>query len=140
MLGTVVVITTMDTSIFEAFPNAIISGVWEIGLCQHGTLIGNQYIKINDLDVVVDEGSNSSIDTTPETLKSNMLIYVYPDQLPTIQSNALVSAYMLYNSEENAYYEIVDAGIGKNQNTGNIEHVELMVVQTEVIDGEDSES
>jgi hypothetical protein len=124
----------MDTSIFEAFPNAIISGVWEIGMCQHGTLIGNQYNKIGDLDVVVDEGSNSTINTTPEALKSNLLIYVYPCQLPTLQTNALVSAYMLYNNEENAYYEIVDAGIGKNQHTGNIEHIELMVVQTEVTD------
>ena len=134
MLGTVVVIITMDTSIFEAFPNAIISGVWEIGMCQHGTLIGNQYNKIGDLDVVVDEGSNSTINTTPEALKSNLLIYVYPCQLPTLQTNALVSAYMLYNNEENAYYEIVDAGVGKNQHTGDIEHVELMVVQTEVTD------
>ena len=48
MLGTGVIIITMDTSIFEAFPNAIISGVWEIGTCQHGTLVGNQYNKIGN--------------------------------------------------------------------------------------------
>lgn len=133
MLGTVVDITTMDLSIFEAFPNAIISGVWQIGSCQHGTVLGNQFTKIGDIDVVVDEGFNSSINTTPEALKSDMLIYAYPCQMPSLNANTLVSGYMLYNSEENTYFEIVDAGIGKNQHTGMVEHIELKVVQTEVI-------
>lgn len=125
----------MDTSIFEAFPNAIISGIWEIGSCKHGTVIGNQYIKLADLDVVVDEGNNSTVNNIPEVLKSDLLIYVNPCQLPTLATNALVSGYMLYNREEDKYYEIVDAGIGKNQHTGEIEHVELKVIQTEVVNG-----
>jgi hypothetical protein len=125
----------MDSlSIFEAFPNAIISGVWQIGSCQHGTVVGNQFEKINDIDVVVDEGNSSSVDTTPEALKSDLLIYAYPCQMPTLSTNALVSGYMLYNSDEDAYYEIIDAGIGKNQHNGMVEHIELKVVQTEVVD------
>ena len=135
MHGVAVDIITMDCSIFSAFPNAIISGVWEIGTCQHGTLTGNQYQKINDLDVIVDEGSNANVSSTPEVLRSDLLVYVIPCQLPTLQTNTLVSNYMLYNNEENAYYEIIDAGIGKNQHTGNIEHAELKVVQTEVVNG-----
>lgn len=123
----------MDCSIFDVFPNAIISGVWEIGTCQHGTAVGNSYNSLNPIDVIIDEGYNSTINTTPESLESNMLIYVRPCQLPTLQANALVSGYMLYNSETNEYFEIVDAGIGKNQHLGNIEHVELKVVQTEVV-------
>ena len=138
MLGIVVRIITMDLSIFKAFSNAIISGVWEIGTCEHGTVVGNQYTKVNSLDVVVDEGSNSSINNTPETLNSDLLVYVMPSQMPTLQTNTLVSNYMLYNSKENSYYMIVDAGIGKNQHTGVIEHLELKVVQTEVVDDEDS--
>lgn len=138
MLGIAVDTITMDFSIFEAFPNAIISGVWEIGSCQHGTVVGNQYTKIDDLDVVVDEGSNSSINNTPEILTSDLLVYVMPSQMPTLQTNALVSGYMLYNKDEDAYYEIVDAGIGKNQHTGNIEHLELKVVQTEATNANDS--
>jgi len=135
MLDTVASITTMDSlSIFEAFPNAIISGVWQIGSCQHGTVVGNQFEKINDIDVVVDEGNSSSVDTTPEALKSDLLIYAYPCQMPTLSTNALVSGYMLYNSDEDAYYEIIDAGIGKNQHNGMVEHIELKVVQTEVVD------
>ena len=134
-LGIVVDTITMDCSIFEAFPNAIISGIWSIGTCQHGTVVGNQYTPINNIDVIIDEGYNSSINTTPETLASDMLIYVRPCQMPTTSTNQLVSAYMLYNSEDDTYFEIVDAGLGKNQHTGNIEHLELKVVRTEVVNG-----
>ena len=135
MQGTVVVIGTMDLSIFEAFPNAIISGVWQIGTCQHGTVIGNTFTPLNEIDVVIDEGFNSSINTTPETLNSDLLIYAYPCQMPTLDTTELVSNYMLYNSETNKYFEIVDAGIGKNQHLGSVEHIELKVVQTEVVNG-----
>jgi len=126
----------MDTSIFDAFPSAIISGVWQLGSFQHGTLVGNVFNKVGDLDVIVDEGSSSSINNIPEVLNSDLLIYVKPEQLPTLRTNTLVAGYMLYNTTENAYYEIIDAGIGKNQHTGNIEHVELKVVQTEVAEWE----
>lgn len=121
----------MDLSIFRAFPNAIITGVWSIGQFQHGSIVGNVYTKVADLDVIVDEGSSSKIDKSPEELKSDLLIYVKPAQLPTLATNKLVSAYMLYNSDEDAYYEIIDAGIGKNQQTNTIEHVELKVVQVD---------
>lgn len=124
----------MDFSIFNAFPKAIISGVWQIGTCQHGTLIGNVFEKTNDIDVIIDEGNNSSVDTDIETIKSDMLIYCRPEQMPTLNTNTLVSGYMLYDSSEDNYYMIIDAGIGKNQHTGNIEHIELKVVQTEVTD------
>lgn len=125
----------MDTSIFDAFPNAIISGKWEIGKCQHGTVVGNQFNKISDIDVVIDEGSSSSVNNIPEALKSDLLVYVMPQQMPTYRTNALVSDYMLHNKCDDSYYEIIDAGIGKNQHTGAIEHFELKLLQTEVVDG-----
>ena len=124
----------MDFSIFDAFPKGIISGIWQIGTCQHGTLIGNVFEKTADIDVVIDEGNNSSIDTDIETIKSDMLIYCKPEQMPTLNTNTLVSGYMLYDSSEDNYYMIIDAGVGKNQHTGVIEHIELKVVQTEVTD------
>lgn len=128
----------MDISIFDVFSNAIISGVWQIGTCQHGTLVGNVFTKEAELDVVIDEGNASVVDATPEELKSDLLVYVKPEQMPTIRTNKLVSSYMLYDSENDDYYEIIDAGVGKNQHTGNIEHLELKVVQTEVADVEQS--
>lgn len=122
----------MDLSIFDAFPNAIISGVWQIGTCQHGTIVGNEFKLINDIDVVVDEGQSASVTSTPEALNSDILVYVHPDQLPTLNTAKLVSGYMLYNTVEDTYYQIIDAGVGKNQHTGNIEHVELRLLQTEI--------
>lgn len=132
--GTAVDTTTMDFSIFDAFPNGIVSGVWQIGTCQHGTVVGNQFTKVADIDVVVDEGFSSSINNIPETLNSDMLVYCMPCQMPSLNANTLVSGYMLYNTVDNTYFEIVDAGIGKNQHTGRIEHIELRLTQTEIAD------
>lgn len=124
----------MDLSIFDAFANAVIYGVWQIGTSKRGTVTGSQFNKLADLDVVIDEGASSQIDITPEELKSTMLVYAKPEQMPTIRANQLVSGYMLYDSENDDYYEILDVGIGKNQHTGNVEHIELKVVQSEVSD------
>lgn len=126
------VASDMDISIFKAFANAIISGVWQIGTSQRGTVVGATFTKIADIDVVIDEGANAGITSTPEELRSDLLVYVKPEQMPTIRANKLVSGYMLYDSSEGDYYEIIDVGIGKNQHTGVIEHLELKVVQTEV--------
>lgn len=131
-LGTVAGLT-MDFSIFEAFPNAIVSGVWEIGQCKHGTIVGNEFKPIIPIDVIVDEGFNASISSTPETITSDMLIYCYPNQMPSLSANALVSEYMIHNVVDDTYFMINDAGIGKNQHTGQLEHVELRLVQTKTI-------
>lgn len=130
----------MDLSIFKAFSNAIIYGVWQIGTSQRGTVTGSVFTKVADLDVVLDEGAAVNLTSTPEVLTSNrysdLLVYVKPEQMPTIRANKLVSGYMLYDSSEGDYYEIIDVGVGKNQHTGLIEHLELRVVQTEVSDEE----
>ena len=122
----------MDLSIFDAFSNAIIYNVWQIGTSKRGTVVGSQFTKVADLDVVIDEGASAQITTNPEELTSDMLVYVKPEQMPTISANKLVSGYMLYDSVNDDYYEIISVGIGKNQHTGIIEHLELRVVQSEV--------
>lgn len=124
----------MDLSIFDAFANAIIYGVWQIGTSNRGTVIGSQFTKVADLDVVLDEGASAELTTNPEELTSDLLVYVKPEQMPTIRANQLVSGYMLYDSENDDYYEIINVGIGKNQHTGVVEHLELRVVQSEVSD------
>lgn len=128
----------MDLSIFDVFSNAIISGVWQIGQCQRGSLVGNVFTKEADLDVVIDEGNHSTVDTTPNELQADLLVYVKPEQMPVRGTNKLVASYMLYDSENDDYYEIIDAGVGKNQHTGQVEHLELKVVQTGVADGTES--
>ena len=122
----------MDLSIFDAFANAIIYNVWQIGTSKRGTVVGSQFTKVADLDVVIDEGASVQITTNPEELTSDLLVYVKPEQMPTISANKLVSGYMLYDSTNDDYYEIISVGVGKNQHTGIIEHLELRVVQSEV--------
>ena len=133
----------MDYSIFDAFPFAIIHGVWQIGTCKHGSIVGNQFTSIKTIDVIVDEGYNADINSTPEGLGSDMLIYVKPCQMPKEVNELfmtsqvvipLVANYMLYNSATDTYYMITDAGVGKNQHTGAIEHIEIKVTQTEIAD------
>lgn len=124
----------MDLSIFKAFNFAIIYDVWQIGTCRHGSVVGNIFSKVADIDVVIDEENSSSISTTPENLQNTMLIYAKPEQLPTLNTNKLVSDYMLYDSENGFYYMITNAGIGKNQHNGTIEHIELQLVQTDIVE------
>lgn len=123
--------------VFRAFPNAVVSGVWQISASQRGGLIGTVFDAENavGLDVIVDEGNATTIDSAPnaEPLDADLLIYVQPAQLPTTNTRALVAGYLLYDSENDDYFAIVDASVGKNQETGEIEHIELLVKQTEVV-------
>lgn len=127
--------TTMD--VFKAFPSAVVSGVYSIGEYQRGTVEGNQYIKTADLDVIIDEGDAGDIGMAPnaETLDADLLLYVKPEQLPTTNPRALAAGFMIYDSENNDYFAVINAGLGKNQQTGKLEHVELLLRQTEVING-----
>lgn len=124
----------LGRSVFEAFPNGIISGVYQIGRCQRGTLEGNRFAKTGDLDVLVDEGGYAEINNAPNAagLSIDLLMYAKPEQLPTTNTRALVSSYMIYDSERDDYFAITRAGLGKNQETGEIEHVELELTQTEL--------
>ena len=123
--------------VFEAFPNAIVSGVWQIAAYQRGTLVGTQFDVDNavNLDVIVDEANASDIAAAPnaEPLDADLLIYAKPSQLPTTNTRALVSGYLLYDSEHGDYFAIIDAGAGKNQENGQLEHIELLVKQTEIV-------
>ena len=127
----------MDT-VFSAFPSAIISGRYSIGQWQRGTLVGNVFNKYGDLDAIVDEGQSSSIQNAPnaDILTADMLMYVRPEQLPTVNVRELASSCMIYDSESADYFEIIDASIGKNQESGVIEHIQLLLRQTEAEDVE----
>ena len=124
----------LGMSVFEAFPSGIIKGVYQIGKCQRGTLEGNRFTKIRNLDVLVDEGSYTDINSAPNAtpLFVDLLMYCKPEQLPTIYSRRLCSTYMIYDSQTDTYFQIVRANWGKNQETGELEHVELELVQTEL--------
>lgn len=132
-LEDIAVATIMD--VFSAFAGAVVSDVYSIGSYQRGSLEGNQFIKESDLDVIVDEGDSGLIGRAPnaETLDADLLLYAKPSQLPTLNPRALTAGYMIHDSYQDDYFAIIDASIGKNQHTGQIEHVELLLRQTEAI-------
>ena len=127
---------TMD--VFKAFPGAVVSGVYSIGSYQRGTLEGNQYTKKADLDVIVDEADMGDIGMAPnaETIDADLLMYVKPEQLPETNPRALTAGYMIYDSKNDDYFTVIDAGVGKNQQTGKIEHIELLLRQIDAINEE----
>lgn len=131
----VAVATSID--VFSAFPSAVVSGRYSIGLYQRGTLEGNQFVKESDLDVIVDEGDSGAIGSAPsaESIVADILLYVKPSQLPTLNTRALVAGYMVHDSEDDDYFAIINANVAKNQDTGAIEHIELLLRQTETING-----
>ena len=121
--------------VFSAFPSAVVSGRFVIGRFQRGTVEGNKFTSEGELDVIIDSADSSDIGKAPnaETLIADLLIYVKPSQLPTLNPRALATSYMVYDSEYDDYFAIINAGIGKNQHEGDLEHIELLLRQTEVV-------
>lgn len=121
--------------VFEAFPNAIVTGVWQIGQYQRGSLVGSVWDadEAQQIDVIIDEGDDSNINAgdNAEALDADLLLYVRPGQLPTTNPRALASGYLVYDSENGDYFAIIKADMGRNQDSGQIEHVELFLRQTD---------
>lgn len=125
--------------VFSAFPNAIVSNVWELGEMTRSSEIGKVFTD-NPIccDVIIDEEETAILDTSPqaEYRESDTLIYAKPEQMPTLDTGTLQGSYLWHNAETDAYYEIRKAGVGKNQETGVIEHMEFIIHQTELEDDE----
>lgn len=123
-------------NVFEAFPNGIVSDQYELGEVQYATAEGTIYSNGKLCDVIVEEEANVEFDRTPKANPeyTDMLIYARPDQMPTLVAAKLTNGYMWRDTLNNFYYEIIDAALGKNQETGEIEHIEFKVRQTEVVD------
>ena len=49
--------------------------------------------------------------------------------MPTIDTAELIASYAVKNTQTDKLYAIIDAGIGKNQDNGVIEHIELRLRQ-----------
>lgn len=130
-------ITGITMDVFSAFPAAVVSGVYSIGSYQRGTVEGNQFVKSAGLDVIIDEGDAGNIGSAPnaEVLNADLLLYAKPDQLPTTNPRALTAGYLIYDAKNDDYFAIISASLGKNQQTGTLEHVELLLRQTEVVNG-----
>lgn len=116
-------------TVFDAFPNAIEQG-WRIAQVTYSSITGNTVTNGADIDVIIDEGSSSDANQAPNAagLFADTLVYTKPDQMPTTDTSALVAGYVLIDPNERTW-EIIDAGQGKNQENGQIEHIELKIRQ-----------
>ena len=116
-------------TVFDAFPNAIEQG-WQIAQVTYSSITGNTVTNGTHIDVIIDEGSSSDANQAPNAagLFADTLVYTKPDQMPTTDTSALVAGYVLIDPNERTW-EIIDAGQGKNQENGQIEHIELKIRQ-----------
>lgn len=130
----------VETSVFDAFKNAIIKNVWQFGICKRGTVVGNQFKPLGFADVIIDDTQSAGINATPENITTDMLVYIRPEHAFGCDlenggvASRLVGDYMLYNTKNDSYFLIKTVGVGKNQHTGKIEHIELGLVATEIAD------
>lgn len=124
--------------VFEAFPNAIIPNQWELVEVEKGTEVGTEIVSSKPCDVIVDEGSYASPNRTPDAgyEESNILLYARAIDMPTLATPALHNGYMWHDTLNDYWYNIEEANIGRNQETGVVEHVEFILRQTEVASDE----
>ena len=129
-------------TVFDAFPNAIIRDDWKLGKLVENTDTGKLWQDLGYKSVIVDEGAAGDIDTAPnaEGLSSDTLIYAMPSEMPGFNISRFISSYYWYQQSADQYYRIIDAGIGKNQNNGVIEHIEFRVRPAEFAGEADGES
>lgn len=122
--------------VFEAFPNAIITAY--IAPISYGTIEGNKLGEKGEIHVIIDEGSSANQNASPSNsdLYSDTLLYCKPYEMPTLDASTLVGDYAIIDTKERIY-AIEDAGIGRNQHTGRIEHVELRIRPTGGLNGEE---
>lgn len=124
--------------VFETFPNGIIDGVWMLGEVNRATIRGKEFSNPVTYPVIVDEGTYAVTDRSPsaEYEDSETLLYAKASDMPTLNTAKLAADYLWYNSETKQYFNIRHASLGKNQDTGQIEHAEFLLRPTEVITDE----
>lgn len=122
--------------VFEAFPFAIVSGVWELGAKTRSTETGTTFESLGGFDVIIDDDANGGIPVAQnaESVMTDSLIYARASDLPSLNPAVYLSDYLWFNSETETYYLIVNVGVGKNQDNGKIEHLEFQIRPTEILD------
>lgn len=126
----------VSISVFEAFPQAIEQG-WQICPLKYSTITGNMLTDdADDINVIVDMGESTEQNASPSAsaIASDILLYCKPDELPTTNLSALMASYGIIDPD-GAIYGIKDAGFGKNQQTGRLEHIELKLKPIEASNG-----
>ena len=116
-------------TVFEAFPNGL--EAWKISKVNYSTMTGNMEVGTPaTINVIADEINSTEIRTgaSASPLDSDTLLYVQPAELPTTDIAKLIANYGIQDPAGRTY-KIMDAAKGKNQETGELEHIELIVRQ-----------
>lgn len=123
----------MAFAVFDVFPEAVVKGKWQIGKLRRGTETGNTFTDAVDVDVIEDEVTTGNLSQSPDAdgLNTNTLLYCRPDQLPTLNTSELVAGYLFRDSTNDTSFMIINAAIGKNQHTGEVEHAEFTLKMVE---------
>lgn len=127
-------------TVFDAFPNGI--EAWKIGKISISTLTGTEQIgSATALNVIADEINESEIrgGASVPPLDGDLLLYAQPAELPTTDTAKLIANYGVTDPDGRTY-RILDAAKGKNQETGELEHIELIIRQEEMNANNESES
>ena len=119
--------------VFDAFPRSI-STNWEIGVVQRATEQGDVYTALGKLEAIQSVGRGAELHNSPNAAaaSSTILLYVRPETLPTDDVAELTAAYVVKDAKGRSF-DIIDASWGFNQETGELEHIELELNPTEVI-------
>ena len=124
-------------TVFDAFPNGVISNQWKLGTVKKGTITGNQFAEPEEfMDVIISEVYRQTIKPTVSDgvqMDTDTLIYAKPEQLPTTNLQAYEGDYLWYDTINGLYFAIIRASAGFNQQTGIMEHVEFIVRPTSVV-------
>ena len=119
--------------VFSAFPKAIITDDWSLGKITISTDVGKIYKDLGYMSVIVDEGAEGNENTpNADSLYTDTLIYAKPSELPTMNMAELVASYFWYQHSAKQYYRIIEAGVGKNQDEGAVEHIEFRVRPSDI--------
>lgn len=119
--------------VFSSFKNAIITDDWSLGVVEISTDVGRIYKDDGLKSVIVDEGADGDIKAPDaDVIRTDTLIYAMPSEMPTMNPAELVASYYWHCESTDQYYRIVEVGIGKNQDSGIVEHIEFRVRPCEI--------
>ncbi len=113
-------------NVFDAFPNAV--ETWTMGKISRDTLTGDTTLTGFDIEVICDDVKTSTLGgvSTPAEMDNDSLLFVkINSNFSSLTTENITANYYVYDGI--GYYRIRQVGLGKNQHTGEIEHVELVV-------------
>lgn len=111
-------------TVFEAFPEAMTS--WNWLAIKRGTEVGTIVTELSPVNVIETEADKATLYNTPKAngIVADLMVYIRPEDMPEIIPAKLMANYAL-KSDVMEHYDIINVGVGKNQDDGKIEHYEL---------------